>query len=353
MSYEKILKYVLTAAGVAGGLLLLPFTLKLFAPFVAAFLIAVMSQPLVRFLEKKLKISRGISSAVLVTGIAAAACALICAVTFQFFVQIKNLVLSLPAAINSFREQLTYITERYDGFKLRLSPEISDFLDDSIGQLRIYIQNISKPLAVWALDAAKNFAAALPGILLFFIMFILGTFFFTKDYMLIINFLRDVFSDKAVKKCVKLKNILIRAFSLYFKAQLILMLMTSVLTGVALWIAGMDYPLIWGGVCGIVDALPFFGTAAVLVPWALISLVYGDVYSFAALLIIQATVFLVRQLSEPRIVSRQIGIHPILTLVSVYVGIKFFGVPGMILAPILMLLAVNFYVLYRQSDRCL
>ena len=60
-----------------------------------------------------------------------------------------------------------------------------------------------------------------------------------------------------------------------------------------------------------------------------------------------------RQLSEPRIVSRQIGIHPILTLVSVYVGIKFFGVPGMILAPILMLLAVNFYVLYRQSDRCL
>ena len=127
------------------------------------------------------------------------------------------------------------------------------------------------------------------------------------------------------------------------------MIITALLVTVCLWIVGMDYPMVWGLVCGLVDALPFFGTAAVLVPWAVISLIYGDYYSFIALLVIQALTFIVRQLLEPKVVSKQIGIHPILTLVSVYIGLKYFGVVGVILAPIIMLLAVNLYVSYKEN----
>ena len=74
-----------------------------------------------------------------------------------------------------------------------------------------------------------------------------------------------------------------------------------------------------------------------------------DTYAFTALLVIQMLVFTVRQLSEPKIVSRQIGLHPLLTLVSVYIGLRFFGVLGMIIAPALTLLAVNIYVSYKES----
>ena len=102
--------------------------------------------------------------------------------------------------------------------------------------------------------------------------------------------------------------------------------------------------------CGLVDALPFFGTAVILVPWALVSLIYGDFYAFTALIIIQLLTFVVRQLAEPKVVSHQIGIHPILTLISVYVGLKYFGIYGVIGAPILTMLAVNLYLSFRQSS---
>ena len=127
------------------------------------------------------------------------------------------------------------------------------------------------------------------------------------------------------------------------------MFLTAALVSVSFWIVGIDFPLLWGLLSGIVDALPFLGTAAVLVPMALFSLMIGDQYSFTAILIIQVLVFIVRQLAEPKVVSRQIGVHPILTLISVYIGLRFFGILGVILAPITLVLLVNLYVSYKET----
>lgn len=351
VQYGKIIKFGLTTAAVIGGLLLFPFLLNLFAPFAAAFVIAALMQRLVRILERRANISRGVSSAVLVTLIVAIITGAAVFAAYRIFIQLKNFAFSMPSAIESLRRQLFLLSEKYNGYKLRLSPEISTALDSAAEQLRSYADNITETIVSGAVDRAKRFAAAVPGMLFFLIMFILGTFFFTKDYILIINFLKEIFSDKVIKKCIQIKSILTHAFSSYFKAQLILMIITVSLVCVLLWIAGMEYPLVWGLVCGAVDALPVFGTAVILLPWAAISLIYGDVYSCVALLIIQVIVFVVRQLSEPHIVSRQIGIHPILTLVSVYVGLKLFGTLGMILAPVLTLLAANLYVAYKETEK--
>ena len=349
MTVEKALKYIFTAAGIALALFLLPFLLHLFAPFLTAFVIASLSQRLVRFLERRIKISRGISSAALVTLITAIAAGIIFVIVFQIFSQAKNLLTALPSAVESFRLRLSEIYTRFNGYKISLTPELSKTLDSLTDYIKSRAGTLAEPLTQGAINAAKNFAAALPGILLFFSMFILGTFFFTKDYILIINFIHEVVPENWLKKLNSLKKPLIRGFSSYFKAQLILMCLTSALVTVCLWIVGMSYPLLWGIVCGLVDALPFFGTAIILVPWALISLIYGDIYSFTALIIIQILTFVVRQLAEPKIVSQQIGIHPILTLISVYIGLKYFGIFGVIVAPILTLLAVNLYLSFKQK----
>lgn len=347
MTGEKTVKYLIYAAGTAFALFLFPFLLRLFAPFAAAFLIAALSQRMVRFLKRRLKISRAVSSAVIVTLIVAAVTGAAVLVSFQLFTQLKNLLTAFPDALSSFEAQLEAIGEKYSETHFSLPPAVSELADEAILQFSDYSKNLSRSVASYAIGAAKTLAAALPDILLFLTMFILGTFFFTKDYVLIINFFREIFSENIIRRAVAVKQTVTRAFSSYLKAQLILMLITALLVTVCLWIAGMSYPLVWGPVCGLVDALPFFGTAAVLVPWSAVSLMYGDTYSAAALLIIQALTFTVRQLSEPKIVSRQIGIHPILTLVSVYVGLKYFGIAGVIIAPIVTLIAVNFYVSYR------
>ena len=350
MTIEKILKYILIAAGIVVVLCLLPFLFHLLAPFAAAFVIAALSQRLVRYLEKRIKISRGISSAALVTLITATAAGIIFIIIFQIFSQVKNLISALPYAVESFQLRLSELYTRYNGYKISLPPEISSILDTLTDQLQDKAQHLAEPLTQGAINTAKKFATALPGIILFFSMFILATFFFTKDYILIINFIHEIFPERFLREINKLKKSLVHGFSSYLKAQLILMSVTAALVTVSLWVVGMSYPLVWGIVCGLVDGLPFFGTAIILVPWAIISLLYGDIYSFTALIIIQALTFVVRQLAEPKIVSQQIGIHPILTLISVYIGLKYFGIFGVIIAPILTLLAVNLYLSFRQQS---
>ncbi len=350
MTTEQIIKYTLILAGIALGLFLFPFLLKIFAPFIAAFIVAAPCQHIVRTLEKKLHLSRGISSAIISTLIVAAGTGIVLALSFQLFSQAKNLISTLPAAIDSFKGQLSGLLDRYNGFKLSLAPEVSVFIDKITSNFQDYSQELSMKVTDAALNAARSFASTLPNLILFLIMFILGTFFFTKDYNLIVNFLHELFPKKISVHLATAKRFLTHAFSSYLKAQLILMALTSVIITISLWIIGKDYALLWGLVCGLVDALPFLGTAVILLPWALASLAYGDMYSFISLLIIQGIVFVFRQIAEPKVVSRQIGIHPILTLISVYIGLRFFGVAGMILAPVLTLLLVNFYVSYKEHS---
>lgn len=349
MTLEKLTKYIIIGAGIAGVLFLFPFFLRLFAPFLAAFFIATLCQKMVGFLERRVGISRGISSAMLVTFIVAIILGLISLTVLQLFAQMKNLVESLPEALGSFRFQLNSLTETIDGFRLKLPPEVAGLVDSYVVRLQEHASEISGKATNAALNAAAAFAAALPSIMFFSVMLILGTFFFTKDYLLVTNFLNEILPPKLVEGLAKGKNILLHAFSSYMKAQLYLMLLTSTVVAVSLWVVGKDNALLWGLVCGLVDALPVLGTAVVLVPWAVVTLVYGDMYSFVSLLIIQALVFVIRQLAEPKVISRQIGIHPILTLVSIYVGFRFFGITGVILAPIFTLLGVNLYVSYKES----
>jgi len=349
MSVERILKYILIIAGTAGVLFLFPFALKAFAPFVAAFIIAAICQKPVRRLESRMKISRGISSAIIVTTIVLLAVGIVVLVISQLLSQAKNLLTALPDAINSFRSQISLLLEQYEGLKERMSPETVEIVDSLILRFEKQATVLSDKVTNSAISAATNFAMSLPGILVFLIMFILGTFFFIKDYPLVLNFLRELFPPKIIQIFSQTKQILGSAFSSYVKAQLHLMLITSVLVTVCLWIIGKENTLLWGIICGLVDALPLLGTAAILIPWAIISFIYGDMYSFVALLIIEVLVFVVREIAEPKIISKHIGIHPLLTLVSIYVGLRFFGILGVILAPIVTMLLVNLYVTYKEK----
>ena len=351
MFKNKFLFCLTTAAGITAGLFLLPFFLKLFAPFIAAFFVAAPCQKIVSFLEKKFHLNRGISSALISTIFVSLVIFLIGFALFQLYSQSKNLIATLPAAIDSFKGQFSRISQEFDGFKHALPDEASIVFENLALGIKEQSQTMSLKITESAFNAAKGVAVKLPDILLFVSIFILSTFFFTKDFNLVIKFFKGVLPKQVMGVLKKAADFLSFAFSSYLKAQLILTFITTALVSVCLWIAGKENPLFWGIVCGLVDVLPLFGTAVILLPWAFFSLIYGDTYSFVVLLIIQAIVFLVRQLAEPKIISHQIGIHPILTLVAVYIGLRYFGILGVVFAPIIMLLGVNFYNLYKKKEQ--
>ena len=105
----------------------------------------------------------------------------------------------------------------------------------------------------------------------------------------------------------------------------------------------IEYPLIAALGIGFVDALPIFGSGTVMLPWAVIIAFNGDYTLSICILVLWIVMSCVRQLIEPKIVSKQIGIHPIFTLIAMYTGFKFIGVMGMLVGPILLIVLKDIF----------
>lgn len=134
----------------------------------------------------------------------------------------------------------------------------------------------------------------------------------------------------------------------YLKAQVILIIISFFIVLIGLYIfhflnLNVEYPLMAALGIGFVDALPIVGSGTVMVPWAVLSAVNGNIKLAIGLLILYVIVIVVRQLIEPKIVSNHIGIHPIFTLIAMYTGFKIVGIVGMFIGPILLIIIKNIF----------
>ena len=116
-----------------------------------------------------------------------------------------------------------------------------------------------------------------------------------------------------------LKKAMVGALFGYAKAQLTLMIFVMLICIIGLTIVGYEYSLFLGVLIGFLDALPFIGTGAVLIPWAIWKGLMGDIPYAFGLAITYASVVVVRQLLEPKILSHHIGLYPLVTIMSMYI----------------------------------
>lgn len=353
MQYEKYIKYALVAIGCVAALMLLPIVLRLLLPFIIAFIIASPCQRAVHFFNRKLKINRGIASAFMVTFIVALISWILFLLCGTIYTQAKSFISVFPEMIENYKESFAVLIEKYNEVYAGLSPRVKSFFDSFAKEFTVSVKSSFAPYAGNLIGLAKRFAYSLPDVVISFFVFLLSTFFITKDYMLLKNFFYENCPEKLLKMIRSFKNTAFSAFLTYVRAQLIMMCITFSIVMVALWILGTKYPFVMGFVIGVVDALPFFGTAIIIYPWAIASFLNGKYVFALGLLITQVIAFVTRQLLEPKIVSSQIGLHPLVTLVSMYVGLNLLGVGGVIIGPIIALFLVNIYVAVktkRQSE---
>ena len=109
---------------------------------------------------------------------------------------------------------------------------------------------------------------------------------------------------------------------------------------------GNQYSLLLGIGIGLLDALPIFGTGTVLIPWALFRLVNGDWLYGIGLFVIYIICYFLRQVMEAKIMADKVGLTPLETLISMYVGLRLFGLLGFILGPIGLLIIEDLVELY-------
>lgn len=224
------------------------------------------------------------------------------------------------------------------------------FPDDVVGVINDFFAKFGQNLSDWLgglaapiTTGAVNFAKNLPGALVFLVTTVLATFFFSKDWAKIRALIQRVLPKSGNRALRFMKNEMIHALISYFKAQFKLMGITFMELLAGFILLRQPYAIFLAALISVIDMLPVLGTGTVLIPWAVISLLMKDYRLAIGLAAIYLVCMLVRQLLEPKILGRQIGIHPLVTLICIYAGLRLYGFLGMILLPVAFLILRNFY----------
>lgn len=180
------------------------------------------------------------------------------------------------------------------------------------------------------------------------IITILATYFICTDKFYILDQIEHQVPKPWVKKIGKKVKKISSTLGGYLKAEITLIAITFMIVLIGLYIFKIigfeiQYPLLVAFGIGFVDALPILGSGTILIPWAIISAINGNIKFGVALLLLYAITLLTKQLIEPKIVSEKIGIHPIFTLIAMYTGVRFMGLIGLLIGPIVLIILKNVY----------
>lgn len=208
-----------------------------------------------------------------------------------------------------------------------LREKIDAFVGKMIGDTA---ENLGAKLPVWL----GNLAGAIPSFMLFIIVTLISGFYFSVDLGKIHSSMKGILPSSAVEKIAAFKRGITGTALKYLRAYFLLLLMTFGELFIGFSILGIEYALLLAALIALIDILPVFGVGGIVIPWAVIVLISGNYSLGIGLLILYACVTVIRQLAEPKIVGGSLGMHPLLTLFSIYAGFKLFGFFGMIVGPI-------------------
>lgn len=207
-------------------------------------------------------------------------------------------------------------------------------------------------------SVVKNIPSALIGIVIGIVAWI----FFTKDYDRIVAFIRLQLPAGKKNMLGEIKQIFSKTVLKMFRAYGLIMLITflELFLGFSilrlLGIMENNYAVLIAAAIAIFDILPVAGSGGILIPWALVSLILGNIPQAIGLVVIYAVISVIRQYIEPKIVGDSLGVHPLVTLAGLYFGLKLFGFLGMFIVPITVMTIKAFndagrIHLYNSPDR--
>ncbi len=328
---DKLSRFSIISVGILSfGIILLVFAKRIFPiilPFLIAWFLAAATARPARSLAKKInapvRIIRLIMSLV---------------VTLFFFSAIGFLAWQATTALWGFLSDMARDNRLYDLLDTLLSSDVPLFGDlfpkelgskigEAIGRL---VSGCLDLLAEWI----TSFAGVVPEIFLFVIVTLISLVYFALDYDKINAFLMSLLSDKSGDRLVKIKNNVISIIKKYILSYLLIMLITYFTLLVGFWIIGVDHALIIALFIAVLDILPILGVGTVLVPWSIFELVMGNRFIGIGLIILFVVNAVIRQFAEPKIVGKSLNLHPLITLMTIYVGYALFGFVGIIILPI-------------------
>lgn len=337
------IKLIAVIAVTVAGIYLAGRAALLTLPFLIGLSLAMMLDKPLRFINKKLKISQSIGSGIVVALVILVICAILGVLLFTLYVEMRGVIVQLPRFYNKFvvyaEKLIDYLGTEYDEW---ITPEIMEEFEALVHKLRDAVLSLINRITrgVW------HTAISAPQVFIGFMMMFFSTFFFLRDRERIVRYIDKQVPASWTANVRIAKNELSNSLFAYVRAILILASITFFELIIGFSILDVRYGILLAFICAVLDALPAIGTGWVLTPWGIICLALGNYRLGIGLLVLYLITWIVRQLLEPRIVGGQIGMHPLIILFAMYLGMQFFGVIGLLAGPLSAIILRSFLRLY-------
>ena len=324
-------------------------------PLICAIVVAMALQKPVNFICKKTPLKKGIVSAI--------------SVLFSFFVIIAILVLGvfwlgselkgffkyilvqfedIPALIVSIKAYLAnilaFLPEKVEATAMAFINEKLDSFVNSSGGSSLDITSFDFSMLSAPLLGIWNTAKQIPTTLVSIIVAVVACCFMTSDFDSLKSLILGLFQPESRNKIVRAKRLLIPALGKMVKAYALIITITFAELSFGLFILKLlniyesNYIFIIAALTAIIDIIPVLGTGTVLIPWALYNFISGNYSLAVGLLVIYVCITVIRQVIEPKLVASQLGLPAFLTIVSMFIGSQIFGVIGIFILPITMVM---------------
>lgn len=311
-------------------------------PFIFGFLIAAVINPPVRTLAKRFDLKRKPTGMLILLIFYATIGMLATVIIVRLVVSIGELSKALPAiyretiepALGVVFEFLNRVAQRLDRVFGQGSGIFADDFGGFLTSVRNSLGSAVSDISMKLLSRISGFAAGIPGVVVQVLFAVISSFFFTLDFESILSYLKAHLPDSIVKLLSKIRGSSLKTLGRYARSYALIMLITFAELSLGLLLIGVKHPFAAAFAISMFDILPVLGTGGILVPWALVRLLCSDFKGFIGLLALWAVISVVRNIIEPKIVGKQVGLHPLATLISMYVGTKLFGVIGLFMLPI-------------------
>lgn len=315
--------------------------LSLFAPFLFALAAAALLNPPVKKLQRALGWNRQVLTLLLLLvlfGLTGGAAALL---VYAAAGQLASLAQNWSGLLDDLQSVLDQLEELFAHFLTLAPPAVTGLLEHAgDGLFRWLSEAVPAALGNLGMEAGE-WAMGLPGFLVALVVFVLATFLLTADYPYLRSRYVQHLDEGLLRFLGQLRSTALGAFGGYVKAEFLLSVGVFFILLAGFFLIRQPYGLLLALGLAALDFIPIIGAGTVMVPWAFAALFTRDFTAALELMAIWGGIVLFRRVMEPKFVGDQTGLSPILSLMSIYAGMKLAGVLGMVFGPVVALVVLN------------
>lgn len=315
--------------------------LELTMPFLLGWAMAMILDPLISWLEKRLRGSRKVLALVLVVGLLSLVCGALFALLYYAGRELMDLIRNWDTLLGGITRSLDGVEDIFSHLIALIPPEVRNLVNSGVENLLVWLKEAAPDVLSRVGNTMTNKFMGVPSFVVSFLMFLMGTYFITADYPALCRRAARGMGEGLGRFVSQVRTTALVAFGGYLKAQVLLSCGVFAILLLGFLITGQEYGVLLAFSLALLDFIPLLGAGTVMVPWAVFALLTRNYPDAISLMIIWGIIAVFRRVAEPKIVGDQTGLSPILSLISIYVGMKLGGVPGMILGPILLLVVLN------------